>query len=222
MSLRTFINGEGRISRLHDQKGNRISGRRLLINGPHALTTTLLRVAFGHRPVLPWISYAATATLRSHLRNTSRVLEYGSGMSTLWFAQHSGEVYSVEDCRPWFDRVSSMLKYRRMHNVSYTFAASMAEYVDFQSDNRDGFDLIIVDGSYRARCVEAASRLLRPGGILYLDNSDMDSTVSGGGMREAESCLIEFARRSSAAIEYFTDFAPAQLFVQQGTLVRLP
>jgi predicted O-methyltransferase YrrM len=42
---------------------------------------------------------------------------------------------------------------------------------DFQGPS---FDLAIIDGSYRWKCVEAVLPRMRPGGLVYLDNSDAD------------------------------------------------
>ena len=79
-----------------------------------------------------------------------------------------------------------------------------------------GFDLIMVDGSHRSECVSHAAKLLRPGGILYLDNSDKDPTARGGDMRLAEEYAIQFAKQQNGTTTYFTDFAPTQMMVQQG------
>ncbi|HEY8360510.1 MAG TPA: hypothetical protein VIL30_23900 [Ramlibacter sp.] len=223
--LEKIISGDGqRKSRLHDEKGNLIPGRRLLRHGPLAFLTGIGRLIFGYRPVQPWISYSAARVLREHLTGTSRVLEFGSGMSTVWYARHAGEVCSVEDFRPWFDRVSQVLQARRLGNVRYGFAATPEEYSSYMCDDTRGFDLVMVDGSVRADCIRKAAHLVRPGGILYLDNSDKNSSSATmtGDMRLAEALALEFARSRRAEVCYFTDFAPTQLFVQEGMLVRVP
>ena len=89
------------------------------------------------------------------------------------------------------------------------------------SQDNIGFDLIIVDGSYRSKCMASAIKLLKPGGIIYLDNSDKDY-ISGGDMRLAEDILLDFAQEKHAQFKYFTDFAPAEFFVNQGLIVICP
>jgi len=96
-----------RYPRWRDAKGNFCGWSRLIRNGSRALVTGLLRIAFDIRPILPWISYDAIRAIQSHLRPTSRVLEFGSGMSTIWYALHAGTVYSVEDNEAWFSRIKS-------------------------------------------------------------------------------------------------------------------
>lgn len=221
--LTKLISGDTlRKSRLHDEKGNFVGLNKLVLHGPQAMLTGALRLSVGYRPQLPWISYSAITVLEEFLTQSSRVLEFGSGMSTIWYAEHAGEVCSVEDFKPWFDKVSGLISRRCIRNVTYHFADNRDTYSQFMSGDSTGFDLVMIDGSHRSACVSAASEKLRPGGILYLDNSDKDSTPRGGDMRHAEELALQFARSRNAEVRYFTDFAPTQLFVQQGLMVRLP
>jgi SAM-dependent methyltransferase len=207
--------------RLRDEKGNRVSLRRALFNGPYCIGTGLLRIATGVLPKRPWISCDAIRILRRHLSKQSRVLEFGSGMSTIWYASHAGQVFSVEDNPEWYAKVSAMLTANRKANVAYRLTTDEQEYATFCADDPDGFDLVMVDGTWRSRCMENAVKLVRPGGILYLDNADKHSTAAGGDTRGAEQLALEFAKANGAEVTYLTDFAPAQLFVQQGMCVRL-
>lgn len=81
---------------------------------------------------------------------------------------------------------------------------------------------IVVDGNLRTQCIANAVNLVRPGGILYLNNSDKDSEPNGGDMRQAEITLREFARTSGADLKEVTDFASKQLFVQQRMYAITP
>jgi len=209
-------------SRFHDEKNNFISWRNLVFNGPLALCTALLRVVFGYRPQAPWISYEAIEILKNILRRESQVLEFGSGMSTAWYAERSGFVCAVEDFHPWYAKVSNMLINKGLANVNYQFAKDKSEYTTFMSEDVILFDLIVIDGSYRSDCASAALKKINPGGIIYLDNSDKDSGPQGGDMRKAEEILLKFAASVNAEVDYFVDFAPAQFHVQQGMLVRMP
>ena len=209
--------GPKRKTRLHDEKGNLVSVSRLLRNGPNALVSGSARLIFGVRPERPWISYDAQRLLQSHLTPLSRVLEFGSGMSTMWYAQHAGHVVSIEDDRNWYDAIGVTI--RRQSNVDYRFAANATEYVSFP----DGpYDLIMIDGSFRAECVEASLASLAPSGILYLDNSDKNVGGLPGNVPEAERLLLSYARKYGCQVQHITDFAPTQLFVQEGLMVRRP
>lgn len=214
--------GPERRSRLHDEKGNFIGLRRLLRSGPRAISSGLLRLASGHRPAMPWISYAAIDSLDRFLHKNSRVLEFGSGMSTIWYAKRAGEVYAVEDSGPWYARVVDLVSRAHLRNVHLQYAEQADAYSRFMASDSAGFDLIVVDGNYRYRCTVEALPLLRSGGIFYLDNSDRGVTSKDEDTREAEAAIHAFARQRNAEVTWFTDFAPTQFFVQQGLMIKLP
>jgi predicted O-methyltransferase YrrM len=225
MNVFTKIMSDGstlRKSRLHDEKGNFIPWNNLLTHIVPAATSTLLRITIGHRPEQPWISYSSVNYLKKFLTKDSRVLEFGSGMSTVWYSKYAGEVFSVEDYSPWYDKMSKIFQSKNVKNITYKFINNEKEYSTFMSEDKTGFDLIMVDGSYRSKCILNSAKLLRPGGIIYLDNSDKDSTSVGGDMREAERYARDFAERVGAQIIETTDLAPTQLIVQQGLMIKLP
>lgn len=214
--------GPGRRTRLHDEEGNFIGVRRLLASAPRAVSSGLLRLAFGYRPRIPWISYDAIKLLDRFLQRNSRVLEFGSGMSTIWYARRAGEVYAVEDSEPWHARVASLISSERLPNVRLQHSADVDEYSRFMAHDARGFDLVVVDGNYRYRCTMAALPLLRKGGIFYLDNSDRGVVSADEDTRRAKAAILAFARERNAEITFFTDFAPTQFFVQQGLMIKLP
>ncbi|NJK60134.1 MAG: hypothetical protein HC918_07715 [Oscillatoriales cyanobacterium SM2_1_8] len=143
---------------------------------------------------MPWLPYTIIGYFHDFLTPNSRVLEFGSGMSTLWYAARAQTVWAVEDYRPWYEKVQLMVAGQGTQNLNYLFTQEKEAYVSFGESYLEGFDLIVVDGSYRSACVLQAEKLLRPGGILYLDNSDMDVQPEGGDMRVAESYLRDLAK----------------------------
>lgn len=203
-----------RKSRLHDALGRRVPISRAVRNGPRALATGVGRLAFGWRPQRPWISYEAQALLARFLTKTSDVLEFGSGMSTIWYARHAGQLISVEDHREWFDSVADQL--RSCGNVDYRFAADKTSYVAPEARQ---FDLIMIDGRWRDDCARFAVAHLRQGGIIYLDNSDNGYDPMTGDIPEAARILKDFAAVNGLPVREFTDFAPTQLFVARGLMI---
>src|SRR4030095_1446538 len=55
---------------------------------------------------LPWFSYGAIEFLENYLQNETRVFEFGSGGSTLFFAQRAQSVVAVEDNAHWCELVA--------------------------------------------------------------------------------------------------------------------
>jgi hypothetical protein len=58
---------------------------------------------------------------------------------------------------------------------------------------------------------------VKPGGHVYLDNSD----VPYGDFRRARAALIEAAASEPGAVRVFRDFCPTQIIVSEGLLVRV-
>lgn len=209
-----------RKSRLHDEQGNLVSCSRLIFNGPRAISSGTLRIALGVRPKKPWISYSATRRLAAFLDKDKTVLEFGSGMSTLWYAKRAGKVVSIESSKPWYDNVSRMLKRYDIRNVDYYFAPTDDDYVRVPEEH-GCFDLVMVDGKLRDRCTAASLDKLSPGGIFYLDNSDRMASPDSAEAR-AVAIVQTYAEKHGCSINYYTDFAPTQFFAQQGMLLHRP
>lgn len=207
-----WTGGGNRKTRLHDELGNAITISRLLRNAPRGVLSGLGRVLFDQREERPWISYDAQALLARLLNKDSRVLEWGSGMSTMWYARHAAAVTSIENFRPWYDLVSARIK--ALGNVDYRFAADQHEYTALAPEGL--FDLIMIDGNHRDDCAELAIQRLAQGGVIYLDNSDQGIDERTGDVPRARQILLDFAQREGLPVHEFTDFAPTQFHVQQG------
>lgn len=214
---RKIISGDDlRPSRLHDEKGNLINLRALFCNFPLAASSGILRLSLGYRPRIPWISYTSLRMIKSFLNKKSRVLEFGSGMSTIWYSKYAGQVYSVEDNYQWYEKNEQIIASEGINNIDYRYLENEDEYSNFMSHDKTGFDLIMIDGSHRSKCVASSLNLLRPDGIFYLDNSDNHSGPEGGDTRIAEKLIRRFAIENDFQVFEITDFAPTQFFVQQG------
>jgi predicted O-methyltransferase YrrM len=132
---------------------------------------------------LPWFSYAVIDFLKSYLRTEMRVFEFGSGGSTLFFAQHSKSVTSVEDNAHWCELVAVKLARRRIKNVDlrYVPVAFTNEQEFMASDylnavRQSVIDVIVVDGTewtanVRPICFHAAEKQVAPSGIIVVDDS---------------------------------------------------
>jgi predicted O-methyltransferase YrrM len=136
-------------------------------------------------------------------------------MSTVWYAQHFGQVFSVEDNEGWYQQVRQLLTVRAPLNVHYHFHQGSA-YCNYSEAASQPFDFAMVDGSDRSGCMKFALAHVKKDSLVYLDNSDKHP--GGGDTRGAEAQLLEAVRDRAGRCIYFTDFAPTDLFVNQGLL----
>jgi len=118
---------------------------------------------------IPWYTYPATEFL-SHLDFSSfKVFEYGSGNSTLWWAERSKQVTSVEDDELWYEKIKLLLK---SQNVEYCLEKNPQKYFTMATND---FEVLIVDGKYRRECLNHIVNLKKigEGGVMLIfDNSD--------------------------------------------------
>lgn len=56
----------------------------------------------------PWFSYPSIEFIRQIIKPTYKVLEYGSGYSTLFWKKHAGVVCSIEHNREWAEKLMAL------------------------------------------------------------------------------------------------------------------
>jgi hypothetical protein len=117
---------------------------------------------------VPWFTYPAIEYLNQLDLSDMRVLEFGSGFSTLYWARRTKSVLSIEDNKAWYEKIKPQLP----ANVRYVHAPTHDDIVRTAAGLDDRFDLIVNDGLYRYDCAVASRPKLVDGGIVILDNSD--------------------------------------------------
>jgi tRNA A58 N-methylase Trm61 len=127
---------------------------------------------------LPWFTYPSIHFIKNRLKTTHRVFEFGSGNSTLWFANQVQQVVSLEHDLEWYNRMkSSFLKFDK---IKY-------HHEDLETGNYDtrigefsnAFDIIIIDGRKRIECAKNSIQALTSDGVIIWDNSDRDTYQEG-------------------------------------------
>lgn len=134
----------------------------------YVLDRSRLIIEQRRHPSDPWLCREAVHILDDWLRSDDAMAEFGSGRSTLWFAQRVGHLTSVEDDRSWYDQTQATLADL---GVDYRFCAGRDAYVGVaESFEPASLDVALVDGSWRDQCALAMVTALRPGGLLVIDN----------------------------------------------------
>jgi hypothetical protein len=199
-------------SRLHDFGGNRVRLGDLARSLPGSLATTV-GAKLGRPAALPWWPFAAQRALAGLLRESWRIFEFGAGWSTVWLAQRARAVVSREDDVLWQRRVEAALRARALDHARVELRTERAAYLAPPEPPWD-FDLVVIDGRWRDGCVGTALSLVRPGGWILLDNSDV---------QDAEHCraLASLLDGDRAEVRRFVDLTPSQLTASQALLVRV-
>jgi len=126
-----------------------------------------------------WVSWLAQEFIASIVTKDSRVFEWGSGGSTLWFAEHAASVMSLEHSPQWGGEVAKELERRQVDNCILKITRDLGQYVNEVFTDDTVYDFIMVDGPSQARhgCTDAAITKLKPGGWLVVDNTERPFAV---------------------------------------------
>lgn len=120
----------------------------------------------------PWIPPEAIKYLCGTINKNTKVLEFGCGGSTLWFGERAESVVSIEHYKPYYTAVKKIIEeHKGYSNVDLRLLNRPYCGVCNEFPN-EYFDIILVDGRDRAKCVEAAIRTLKSKGVLFIDNSE--------------------------------------------------
>ena len=135
-----------------------------------------------------WLPYKAI-NLLEHMDQNTKVFEWGSGASTIWFARRFESIVSIEHDPSWHHSVRQIVKNYTFRNIKLTRDLpqkshsptvssgrrgyknlDFLEYVHVIGDH-DKFDLIVIDGRARVECLWEALNHLNVSGTILLDNA---------------------------------------------------
>ena len=134
--------------------------------------------------------------IKKYLHKDAVVLEFGSGYSTLAIAKEVKHIYSVENRLYWFSLITILHEILQITNVTMALYASdntvseqqfraATEYVMFPQRVKDNYgcekyDVVIVDGALRGRCLEAAYPFMHENSVAIVDNYERDKEEYAG------------------------------------------
>jgi glycosyltransferase involved in cell wall biosynthesis len=125
-------------------------------------------IDYDNKPI-PWYTYPAIEFLEDKINPDSIVFEFGSGNSTLWWANKVKQVISIESDQGWFNQINKKMP----TNVQLFLETDRQKYADFILQYPEQyFDIVIVDGINRNSCLENSLSKLKDSGLLIFDNTD--------------------------------------------------
>lgn len=152
-------------------------------------------------PHTPWITPPIITALERLLDKEMLGFEFGSGRSTLFYAQRIQFIWAIEHDEAWYAKVYEDISKKQIGNIGLRLVKPEKEidYPNISSENHidltsqeypvkddlfkcyvdsldefenEYFDFVAVDGRARVSCALKAMGKLKPGGILLLDNSE--------------------------------------------------
>ncbi len=155
----------------------------------------------------PWITSSAFRILDSLLISSDIGVEFGSGRSTLRFAQRLKHLISIKKKPLWYFKVKKNLSISKLElKVELRLCPEDNDYVSQSLTFDDNsVDFCLIDGAKRDKCALFMLLKLRKEGILVLNNANLflpnDSTYSPNSRRMKEGFSTEtwqqFAEQAS-------------------------
>jgi len=124
----------------------------------------------------PWLAFGAIMALEHILKKDMMVLELGGGGSTIFFAERTRGVKTLETSQEWVSKITERAKHLSNVLVLYRTEEELVEEIQAQADEL--YDIILIDigavtGKPRPNrliLAQTAIPKLKKGGYLILDN----------------------------------------------------
>lgn len=120
---------------------------------------------------IAWWCYAANDFVEERLLPSMKVLEFGSGSSTLWLSPKVHSIVSIENNASWVEKLKAEIG----QNITLIYLAQpeTLTHDHFPTDSRTDFDLLIIDPlANRINCAKAGLPFLKSDGVVIWDNTD--------------------------------------------------
>jgi len=135
---------------------------------------------------IPWFTYSSIDFLSNRIHIGLTVFEFGSGNSTVFFAERAKKVVAVEHDERWYNRLKKNphsgidLVLSNAGNVDL-YLVPLREYEqNFEvvisliplKKQLPKFDIIVIDGLHRVECCKKALNHLNSSSVIILDDSE--------------------------------------------------
>jgi 16S rRNA G966 N2-methylase RsmD len=109
----------------------------------------------------PWLTFSSIDFIITRLKKNMKILEWGSGSSSLWFDKHGCVVTSMEHNATWARIVQEM----EATNVNVIIKENKNDYVN-PPINYSEIDIFLIDGIYRNDCASHLEALIKSKSIV--------------------------------------------------------
>lgn len=133
-------------------------------------------------PDSPWLHPAVIGYLEMLITDNMQVLEIGGGGSTFFFARRAAMVTTIEDNPDWVTAIKRRALAEGWTNII------LHPGIEPAALPRQYFDFMLIDGGNRIMWMDAVPELVRPGGIVLVDNSNRAQYADGMNRLHLLSC----------------------------------
>lgn len=144
---------------------------------------------------IPWLTNSSVKFLDHFVKPGNLIFEFGSGSSTCYFLNKKAKVISVEHDLEWYNKVLEKIESLDNKDIVYKLIEPVKkeyskynllsdkdkrfigyDYFDYSSSilfyDNESFDVVLIDGRVRSKCVLNSISKVKKGGILIIDNAE--------------------------------------------------
>ena len=143
---------------------------------------------------LPWYTYPCIDFLSQRDYSDKTILEFGGGQSTLWWAKRAKRIVTLEGDEAWYHSIKSKMPENvDIRHIRVESADVCVEHVNSILESLDvsGFDVIVIDGHFRAEMIPIARRVMTEDGMIVCDNAEGYGFFEG--FQDSELNRVDFA-----------------------------
>ena len=137
---------------------------------------------------IPWMNFNVIELLDQRLDKDLTLFEFGSGYSTRFYANRVKAVTSLEYDDHWYQ----LLKSQVSENVNLIFRPEDVdgEYCRVIAEQKQKFDVVVVDGRDRVNCIKQSLAALSDRGVILLDDSQRERYNDGVVFAESDGFRV--------------------------------
>lgn len=122
---------------------------------------------------IPWYTYPAIEYISQFDLSEKFIFEYGAGNSSLFWAERTKKVVTVENDYEWYESIRKAAP----TNLELSFQPEKNNYINYIDKFNVTFDVIVIDGAYRYESAAKALSAISVNGVIILDNADRSVAI---------------------------------------------
>lgn len=112
----------------------------------------------------PWYVSGVLELLEKMDLKGKKLFEWGVGYSTHWYRSRGMKTWGVDSVEKWAKDIITAYEPDKRKYIKFPKL-----YCDFQ------YDIVVIDGIYRDECLKVALEVVKPDGLIIIDNFEQPS-----------------------------------------------
>lgn len=155
---------------------------------------------------IPWVTYSFIDFIKGRLTKEHSLFEFGSGNSTLFYANYVKKVVSVEHDKEWLENIYGQKPSNA--EIIYCQLIRDGDYCRMALKTNQKYNVIIIDGRDRVNCCINTPDALTEDGVIVLDDSER---------REYRDALLMFKEMGFKQLS-FSGISPGLFYLKSTSL----